>query len=253
MHIADDPSRWVAEGTGRVLQELQFLRRAPAAPAQLILLVAFAMFCPACPAHDEQTFKRPYYIALAIAAPDDFVGAQPAAGRLRVSRPRSAAFFPLFGIAGITEQPPPARKTGDTAKIRNSSPPIKPCAVRNQNCACAARQHLANENERLRQLLGWQKQNRWNVKPPAASSLRDPANWWRTDRSISGVATDSSNSLPVLSPEGYLIGGVSSVSLTKSQVVLIVIQIPSPCAVENEAAIRGSSTVVARWTVRSST
>jgi rod shape-determining protein MreC len=51
--------------------------------------------------------------------------------------------------------------------------------------------------------------------------MRDPANWWRTVQidlgSRDGARTDS----PVISATGSLVGRVTSVSYTKSQVVLV--------------------------------
>ena len=50
--------------------------------------------------------------------------------------------------------------------------------------------------------------------------MRDPANWWRTVQIDLGSRDGVTNDLPVLTSSG-LIGRISSVSLTHSQVVLI--------------------------------
>lgn len=199
------------------------------------------MFCPACPAHDEQMFKRPYYIALAILALTTLLVLNlPSRTTARLKTSLGSIFLPLFGIAGITEQA--STRAGDNL-LPKSELIAANQALRRQNqelrLQVAQASTLANENERLRQLLGWQKQNRWNVKL-ARVILRDPANWWRTVQIDLGSRNGLSNSLPVLSPEGYLIGKVSSVSLTKSQVVLI--GDPNcrvPALVENEARNQG--------------
>jgi len=71
----------------------------------------------------------------------------------------------------------------------------------------------------LRALLNWQKQVPWKLKL-ARVIMRDPANWWRTVQIDLGSRDGVTNDLPVLTSAG-LIGRVSSVSLTRSQVVLI--------------------------------
>ena len=38
---------------------------------------------------------------------------------------------------------------------------------------------IARENDQLRALVGWQRQQPWKLKL-ANVVLRDPANWWRT-------------------------------------------------------------------------
>ena len=71
--------------------------------------------------------------------------------------------------------------------------------------------------------------------------LRDPSNWWRTVQIDLGSRDGIRANLPVLTADG-LVGRISSVSLTRSQVVLL----GDPnCkvagSVENEAATRASS------------
>ena len=50
--------------------------------------------------------------------------------------------------------------------------------------------------------------------------MRDPANWWRTVQSDLGSRDGVRENLPVITDDG-LVGRVSSVSLTRSQVVLV--------------------------------
>jgi len=50
--------------------------------------------------------------------------------------------------------------------------------------------------------------------------MREPANWWRTVEIDLGTRDGINTNLPVLTAEG-LVGRVSSVGLTRSQVVLI--------------------------------
>ena len=80
-------------------------------------------------------------------------------------------------------------------------------------------QETASENARLRQLVGWQRQTSWKLKL-AKVVLREPANWWRTVQIDLGSRDGLRLNLPVLTTEG-LVGRISSVSLTRSQVVLL--------------------------------
>jgi rod shape-determining protein MreC len=78
---------------------------------------------------------------------------------------------------------------------------------------------LQRENDQLRQLLGSERQFPWKLKL-ANVIARDPANWWHDIQidigSHDGIRVD----MPVMTPAG-LVGRVSAVGLTSSQVVLI--------------------------------
>jgi rod shape-determining protein MreC len=78
---------------------------------------------------------------------------------------------------------------------------------------------IARENDQLHSLFGWQQQAPWKLKL-ANVVMRDPANWWRTVQIDLGSRDGLRENLPVLIAEG-LVGRVSSVGLTRSQVVLI--------------------------------
>ena len=80
-------------------------------------------------------------------------------------------------------------------------------------------EETARENARLRHLLGWQQQTAWKFKL-ARVVLREPANWWRTAQIDLGTRDGLRVNLPVLTTDG-LVGRVSSVSLTRSQVTLL--------------------------------
>ena len=80
-------------------------------------------------------------------------------------------------------------------------------------------QETASENARLRQLVGWQRQKSWKLKL-ARVVLREPANWWRTVQIDLGSRDGLRENLAVLTSDG-LVGRTSSVSLMRSQVVLI--------------------------------
>ena len=87
---------------------------------------------------------------------------------------------------------------------------------RSRHCRLAA---IARENDQFRTLLGWQHQTPWRVKL-ANVVVRDPANWWRAVQIDLGSRDGLRENLPVITADG-LVGRVSSVSLTRSQVILL--------------------------------
>ena len=129
-------------------------------------------------------------------------------------------FLPLFGLANTTQQLPadladsvlPRRELlQQIDRLRRENDQYKALAV--QTAA------IARENDQLRSLLGWQQQAPWKLKL-ANVVMRDPANWWRTVQIDLGSRDGLRENLPVLTADG-LVGRVSSVGLTRSQVVLI--------------------------------
>lgn len=186
-------------------------------------------------------FKRPYYIAVALVALLTLLVLNlPGSTTARLKTAFGSIFLPLFGMADGAQRL--AGKAGDSA-LPKSELIAANDALRRQNqelrLQLAQANAFAGENERLRQLVGWQKQNKWNVKL-ARVIYRDPANWWRTIQIDLGSQNGVSNYLPVLSPDGFLVGRVAAVSLTKAQVVLI--GDPNckvPAVVENEARSQG--------------
>jgi rod shape-determining protein MreC len=130
-------------------------------------------------------------------------------------------FLPLFGLSSAAQQIP-ADLADSVLPRRELLKQIDTLRRENQQLRSQAVQNsaIARENDQLRSLLGWQKNVPWKVKP-ANVVMRDPANWWRTVQidvgSRDGVRVD----LPIISSSGSLVGRVSSVSLTRSQVVLI--------------------------------
>jgi rod shape-determining protein MreC len=129
-------------------------------------------------------------------------------------------FLPLFGLANTAQQLP--------ADLADSVLPRRELlrqidwlrrtndAFQVQTVQTAA---ILRENDRLRSLLGWQRQAPWKLKL-ANVVLRDPANWWRTVQIDLGSRDGLRENLPVLTAEG-LVGRVYAVGLTRSQVVLI--------------------------------
>ena len=166
--------------------------------------------------------KRPHYIALGLVVlltllvlnlPDSMTA------RLKLAV--GSVFLPLFGLTAGAQQA--AGKAGDALTSRSELLRANELLRRdNQQLRLQAAQaeETARENARLRQLIGWQKQKPWKLKL-AHVLLRDPANWWRTVQIDRGSLDGLSNNIPVLTPDGALVGRVASVSLTRSQVVLI--------------------------------
>jgi rod shape-determining protein MreC len=137
----------------------------------------------------------------------------------------SSLFLPLFGLAASSQQL--AGEAGDAAVSRSELlRQVESLRRENQQLKLqlSEKEKAARENERLKRILGWQQElqqkRRWKVRL-ASVVLREPANWWRTVQIDLGTRDGVTNSLPVLSPDGYLVGRVSAAGLTRSQVVLL--------------------------------
>jgi rod shape-determining protein MreC len=85
----------------------------------------------------------------------------------------------------------------------------------------AQTESISRENDRLRQLLGWQQRTRRGNYKLAKVVMREPSNWWRTVQIDLGTRDGLTNNLPVLGPDGALVGRIASASLTRAQVVLL--------------------------------
>jgi rod shape-determining protein MreC len=129
-------------------------------------------------------------------------------------------FLPLFGLAGAAQQLP--------ADLADSVLPRRELlqqidALRRINQQLREQQvqtiAIARENDQLRDLLGWQRQQPWKLKL-ANVVMRDPANWWRTIQIDLGSRDGVQTNQPVLIAEG-LVGRISAVSFVSSQVVLV--------------------------------
>ncbi len=133
----------------------------------------------------------------------------------------SSLFLPLFGIAGSSQQL--LSKGADSLMSRPElARENQELRRENQQLRLLAQQgaEAARENNRLREMLGWQQRSPWKTKS-ARIVLHDPANWWRTVEIDLGTRDGISNNLPVLDPGGALVGRVLSAGLTRSQVVLL--------------------------------
>lgn len=195
---------------------------------------------PVRPAHDEQMFKRPYYVAVALVALLTLVALNlPDSATTRCKLALGSLFLPLFGAAGGVQQV--AARTGDSLlpkgeliraneALRRQNDELRVLAVQSAD--------VARENDRLRQLVGWQKQTQWKLKLARVLS-HDPANWWRAIQIDLGSRDGLRENLPVLTPDG-LVGRVTEVSHMRSKIVLIGdANCKVPAVVENDARDKG--------------
>ena len=166
-------------------------------------------------------FKQKNYFALgAVIVVAVLILSLPTSATTRLKSALGSWFLPLFGLADTAQRLPadladtvlPRRELlQQIAKLRDENQQLK-----EQQFQTAA---IARENEQLRTALGWQKQAPWKLKL-ANVVTRDPANWWRTAQIDLGSRDGLRENLPVLTNDG-LIGRVSSVGLTRSQIILI--------------------------------
>src|SRR5215471_5348068 len=166
--------------------------------------------------------KRPHYIALGLVVLLTLVMLNlPSQATARLKLGIGSLFLPLFGLAGSTQQI--AEKAGDAMVPKSELlKQLETLRRENEKLRIQAQQseETTRENNRVRQLLGWQQKRPWKLKL-ANVVLHDPANFWRTVQIDLGSRDGVSTNLPVLTPDGFLAGRISSVSLTRSQVVLI--------------------------------
>ncbi len=131
-------------------------------------------------------------------------------------------FLPLFGLSRTANHL--TREAGDALVSRGELLRLNE-ALRHTNAVLQLQgQQLAAviaENDRLRAYYNWQRTTLWKDRLRLARVVaRDPANWWQTISIDLGSLQGMREDLPVLSQEG-LVGRIKSVSLTRSQVVLI--------------------------------
>jgi rod shape-determining protein MreC len=165
--------------------------------------------------------RRPHYIALGLVVLLTLVILNlPSRTTARFKLGIGSVFLPLFGLANSSQQA--AVAAGDTVIPRSELlRQLEGLRQENQQLRIQAMQaeETSRENARLRQLLGWQRQAPWKLKL-AKVVLREPANWWRTVQIDLGSRDGLRVNQPVVTAEG-LVGRVSSVGLTRSQVLLL--------------------------------
>lgn len=166
-------------------------------------------------------FRKKHYLAIgAVTLVALVVLSLPPGATSRLRMAVGSLFLPLFGLDSTAQQLPadlvnsvlPRRELfQQIAALRKENDQMKVEAL---HAAAVAR-----ENDQLRTLFGWQKQEPWKLKL-ANVVMRDPANWWRSVQIDLGTRDGVRPNLPVLTADG-LVGRVSSVELTRSQVVLV--------------------------------
>ena len=169
-------------------------------------------------------FRRPQYIFLSLVVLVALVTLNlPNQTAARLKLAVGGLFLPLFGLAGAGQQT--AARVSDAVLPRAELARQNELLRReNQQLRLQALQagEIARENARLRQLFQWQEQSDWKSRLKLARIiLRDPANWWRTVQIDLGSRDGVRTNLTVLTMDGCLAGRIESVSLTRSQVVLM--------------------------------
>ncbi len=166
--------------------------------------------------------RRAHYIALSLVVLLTLVILNlPSQTTSRLKLGFGSLFLPLFGLASSTHEL--AGKAGDALTTRSELLRQNE-TLRRENQQLLAEgvqaKEMARENAELRRLYGWKQQQRRKLKL-ANVILRDPANWWRTVQIDLGARDGLTNNLPVLATDGALVGRISSVSLTRAQVLLL--------------------------------
>ena len=166
-------------------------------------------------------FKQNNYIAAGIVVlAAVLVLSLPSSATSHLKLAVGSLFLPLFGLANAGQQLP-ADLADSALPRREMLREIDNLRKENQQLKVAALQAQATEreDEQFRTFYGWQKEQPWKLKL-ARVITRDPANWWRTVEIGLGSSDGITPNLPVLTADG-LVGRVSAVGLTRSQVTLI--------------------------------
>lgn len=144
----------------------------------------------------------------------------PSQTQAQLKRGIGSMFLPFFGLAASAQYVSDITRASAASKsalLRENE------ALRHENAELkvqlARAEAVDRENNRLRELVTWQQRQPWKLGL-ARVVLRDPANWWRTAQIDLGSRDGVKLNMPVLTPEG-LVGRVSSVSVTRSQIVLL--------------------------------
>jgi rod shape-determining protein MreC len=167
-------------------------------------------------------FKQKHYLALgAVTLVTVLLLSLPSRAVSHLKLGIGGLFLPLFGAVNAARQLPDRAADavlprGELLKENEN--------LRRENQEFKVRRHqtdaIARENDQLRALVGWQRQQPWKLKLASVVLRGDPANWWRTVQIDLGKRDGVTTNLPVLTADG-LVGRVSSVGYTRSQVVLI--------------------------------
>lgn len=165
--------------------------------------------------------NRPQYIALGLVLLFTVIMLSlPSQFEARLKRAIGGLYLPFFGLAASAHYATDLAQASLRSKTELARDHEK---LQQENAELKTRllraEAVEQENSRLRELVGWQQRQPWRLRL-ARVVLRDPANWWRTVHIDLGSQDGVRPDMPVLTPDG-LVGRVASVSLTRSQVVLI--------------------------------
>ncbi len=165
--------------------------------------------------------KRPHYIAAGLIVVLTLVILNlPSETMNRLKLGIGSLFVPLFGLANSADR---LADRASEAVLPRSELLRENAELREQNqqlrLEAAQTGGIQQENARLRQLAGWKQRQKRTYKL-AKVVLHDPANWWRTMEIDLGSRDGVRENLPVQTMDG-LVGRVSRVMLTRSQVVLL--------------------------------
>ena len=166
--------------------------------------------------------KRPHYIALSLVALIVLVILNlPSQTASHVRLALGSLFLPVFGLASSIHSL--ADQAGNSLVPRQALLQQLE-ALRRENGQLRAREaqirEIWRENDQLRAALQLQKQIPWKVRF-ARVMLRDPSNWWRTIQIDAGRHDGVMPDLPVLTPEGVLVGKVKEVGAGSARVALV--------------------------------
>lgn len=166
--------------------------------------------------------KRPTYIVVSLVVLLTLIVLNlPSHTKARLKLGIGSLFLPLLGLAGSSQHFTGAMfdrgmPRGELLR-QNEALSQEVQGLRFEQLEASG---LSRENARLRQALGWQARQPRKIKL-ASVVLRDPSNWWRSFQIDLGSRDGIGANQTVLSPEGALVGRISSVGLTRSQVVLL--------------------------------
>lgn len=165
--------------------------------------------------------RRPHYLALSVVSLFVLVLLSlPSRTSTQLKLAIGGFFLPLFGLAGSTH----ALNERTTHTLTSRQDLIRKLTALERENEQFKLQSLQwtqafEENAQLRNALGWQQKNPWNLKL-ARVILRDPSDWWRTVHIDLGHRDGVTQNMPVLTSEG-LVGKVREVAYSRSQVILI--------------------------------
>jgi len=168
--------------------------------------------------------KKPHYIALGLVGLLTLIVLslpQHTANQIKLAI--GGLFLPLFGLSKSSQQL--AREAGNAIVPRSEL--IRQNELLRQSnqvlrLHSMQEEAVLRENQHLRQLLNWRQsspQSLWRMKLARVVG-QDPANWWHTIQIDLGSRDGMMTNLTVVVPEG-LVGRISAVSLTTSQVTLV--------------------------------